>query len=301
MKCPHCNQEHPDGFQFCPATGRKLDQLKACTLNPQCPDHGKHILPLDSLFCPTCGCKLEDNTQDIDSEDEEVYDNEYDDTPCCPECGSDDVTDDGSDYLQYECNDCGHIWGNNNEEEEEDSDDYEDELHKFFPVAGITLGETTVEAAEEQDYLYDEFDYFSGHEHCDYYDEDGTTLIMYKGIQFRKEDEDSCITHIYMTRYDPMFEEWKDLGFDWEMSYNEWKKLFMELGYDIQVIKRPHKEYWEEQGYWYLDATFIADAPDYSIRFRLQFDYGRSGYSQSSKKTLYSIRVYSRNSSKWDE
>lgn len=59
MKCPHCNQEHPDGFQFCPITGEKLDVLKACTLNPKCPDHGRHILPMDSLFCPTCGCKLE--------------------------------------------------------------------------------------------------------------------------------------------------------------------------------------------------------------------------------------------------
>ena len=59
MKCRYCNQEHPDGFQFCPTTGKKLEALKACMLNPACPDHGKHILPLDSLYCPTCGFKLE--------------------------------------------------------------------------------------------------------------------------------------------------------------------------------------------------------------------------------------------------
>lgn len=60
MKCPHCDQEHPGNFQFCPVTGQKiLPQFKACT-NGQCPDFGKYILPLDSRFCPSCG-KMLDN------------------------------------------------------------------------------------------------------------------------------------------------------------------------------------------------------------------------------------------------
>lgn len=58
MKCPHCNQEHPDGFQFCPTTGQKINALKACS-NKGCPDFGKNILPVDSMFCPRCGSKLE--------------------------------------------------------------------------------------------------------------------------------------------------------------------------------------------------------------------------------------------------
>lgn len=66
MKCPHCNQEHPDGFQFCPTTGQKINLLKACS-NTTCSDYGKNILPLDSLYCPTCGQKLENN----DTRDEE--------------------------------------------------------------------------------------------------------------------------------------------------------------------------------------------------------------------------------------
>ena len=66
MKCPHCNQEHSDEFQFCPITGKKIEVLKACTQNPDCPDRGKYILPLDSLFCPTCGYKLENSGADID-------------------------------------------------------------------------------------------------------------------------------------------------------------------------------------------------------------------------------------------
>lgn len=57
MKCPYCNQEHPDNTKFCPETGKKLGQLKACS-NPDCPDYGKYILPLDSRFCPSCGCEI---------------------------------------------------------------------------------------------------------------------------------------------------------------------------------------------------------------------------------------------------
>lgn len=60
MKCPHCSQEHPDNFQFCPETGQKIaPQFKACT-NEQCSDFGKYILPLESKFCPSCGQPLEE-------------------------------------------------------------------------------------------------------------------------------------------------------------------------------------------------------------------------------------------------
>lgn len=54
MKCPHCNGEHPDEYQFCPMTGKEIPQLPACS-NPDCAIFGKHILPLEAKFCPSCG------------------------------------------------------------------------------------------------------------------------------------------------------------------------------------------------------------------------------------------------------
>ena len=61
MICPHCGQEHPDNFKFCPNTGKTIEsQLKACT-NKQCPDCGKHILPIESKYCPTCGSNISEN------------------------------------------------------------------------------------------------------------------------------------------------------------------------------------------------------------------------------------------------
>lgn len=29
----------------------------------------------------------------------------------CPNCGSENITDDGSDHIQFSCNDCKYIWG----------------------------------------------------------------------------------------------------------------------------------------------------------------------------------------------
>ena len=60
MKCPHCGQEHPDSFQFCPTTGNDMqrnEEFLGCS-NIECPDFGKRVLPLDSKFCPTCGAAV---------------------------------------------------------------------------------------------------------------------------------------------------------------------------------------------------------------------------------------------------
>ena len=55
MKCPHCGQEHPDSFQFCPTTGNDMqrnEEFLGCS-NIECPDFGKRVLPLDSLKSAT--------------------------------------------------------------------------------------------------------------------------------------------------------------------------------------------------------------------------------------------------------
>lgn len=59
MKCPHCGQEHPNEYMFCPLTAKSLTpQLKACR-NESCKEYGKYTLPLDAIFCPCCGKPLE--------------------------------------------------------------------------------------------------------------------------------------------------------------------------------------------------------------------------------------------------
>lgn len=67
----------------------------------------------------------------------------HDDTVECPECGSNDVENDGTDYQQYTCNDCGHVWG---DDEDEYSGVKPDTLD--FTVGGVRFKMIRVEHGE---------------------------------------------------------------------------------------------------------------------------------------------------------
>lgn len=58
MKCPHCNQEHPEGTNYCPITGDLISLVKLHCTNSGCEVYNKPVLPSDSVFCPYCGTKL---------------------------------------------------------------------------------------------------------------------------------------------------------------------------------------------------------------------------------------------------
>ena len=51
MQCPHSNQEHPEGTQFCPLTGKEI------LIREVCPDCGKPVDP-NWLHCTYCGRTL---------------------------------------------------------------------------------------------------------------------------------------------------------------------------------------------------------------------------------------------------
>lgn len=58
MKCQNCECENPDGAKFCSNCGHKLTEFKCCT-NPNCENYNRHVIPLESSFCPACGQKIE--------------------------------------------------------------------------------------------------------------------------------------------------------------------------------------------------------------------------------------------------
>ena len=76
MKCPHCNQEHPEGTKFCPETGMRM--MLSCR-NSKCVNHRECVIPSNYKFCPECGeplffphcgkniceCEIEETHHDI--------------------------------------------------------------------------------------------------------------------------------------------------------------------------------------------------------------------------------------------
>ena len=248
--------------------------------------------------CPNCGS---DDVEDDGSDYLQYTCNDghnwgHDDTVECPECGSDDVENDGTGNMQYKCNACGEIWGDC-----EGDDDFEDDkneinydhplsLNDFFPVCGVTLNKTTVQDVERQSYRYAEIEY----------DDSGLVIAWSNnseyggsGSQIRKEKNSNFFTHIYMSGADVMFPEWSKLGFDWSLSYDDWISLFKRMGFTIIQTEEPQIKSWEH-GPDYFYTNVVAISKDYSLKFELKFSYGRDGNTLYSRSTLYSIGVYSK-------
>lgn len=58
MKCPHCNQEHPNDTKFCPETGMKMPSPIVGCSNKDCINYCKSDIPPHYKYCPECGSLL---------------------------------------------------------------------------------------------------------------------------------------------------------------------------------------------------------------------------------------------------
>ena len=157
-------------------------------------------------------------------------------------------------------------------------------MHKFFPVHGIILGETTIEEVKRQG-LYESISYDDGFNEIDYYDENGYTTVKFEDCDFQECPGDNAITWFSWMFNLSMPPKWRQMGFGLRMSYNEWIDLFRSWGYNIQMLDEPHKGIRGEE-----DGKFSAYAPDDTIKFVLKF----------CGSLLFSMHVYSHNSYMWD-
>ena len=71
MKCPHCGQEHPDDFMYCPTSGQSLvPQTKKC-------DNCKYeCIPVEAKFCPRCGKKFSTKQEKYLNEQRDISQNQ---------------------------------------------------------------------------------------------------------------------------------------------------------------------------------------------------------------------------------
>lgn len=148
----------------------------------------------------------------------------------------------------------------------------------FFPIGGITLGETTWEQAEKL-----------GHEVKIW--KEGPCRITHIGdCSFYDFEGIGVFTTLFC--HNDFYPSWKSKGFSWDLSYDEWMSVFKKLGYKITVTQQPVKK--EFSGHDTLSAEFEAVSPDETLLFRLSFDYGNSGCLTSSPRTLYTVCVKSK-------
>lgn len=147
-------------------------------------------------------------------------------------------------------------------------------INEFFPIYGVTLGQTTMREALTLPGAKEGSD---------------DQVVRINDIAFWDHDNTGILQSIYMVHSAPMPEKWESLGLKWNLTYNGWMLLFKKMGFYIEVTDRPHKK--EYSGRSTLSAEFKAIAPDNSIQFKLGFNYGDQGDTQNSPSTLYSINV----------
>ena len=146
----------------------------------------------------------------------------------------------------------------------------------FFPVYGVTLGETSVaEMKPLAGYVKDIYGVNSA---------ELNTLIF--------EDLDKDRVYEWIRVGDMIPEKWQQLGLDWRLSYDEWLALFEKMGFTIEHLEYPVTE--EFFGRNALSAKFVATAPDQSFTMLMEFEYGNEhgeGCTTSSKNSLIRITI----------
>ena len=147
---------------------------------------------------------------------------------------------------------------------------------ELFPVENVTLGKTgskmlslTAEKCSDESNCYQiNGIYF-------YCNEKGLTETLY----------------LSRLRFGGMPENWKNAGFNWDLSYNEWMDLFKKMGYVPFVTQKPVTE--ASSGQKFLKAEFLTwvTTPDGKAQIVLKFNYGFGKTLVTDKGTLFAIEI----------
>ncbi len=96
---------------------------------------------------------------------------------------------------------------------------------------------------------------------------------------------------MYLTHTGPMPKKWKNIGFDWDISYSKWISLLKKLGYFISIVSEPKVVKYD--GYKSFDAEIQASkkiSDKHRLKIELGFHYS-SKIKSNSEGTLYCLDV----------
>lgn len=152
-------------------------------------------------------------------------------------------------------------------------------LSNFFPIYGITLGQSTSANIKANGFTVEKQD-------------SGNQVGNVNGLHFWDFNNDDIFEHLYLTRYDALPEKWLNLGINWTLSYNQILNKLKNLGFT--VIKEEGPATKKYSGRNTLSATVKFKAPNENFTVELKFDYGNNnneGYTVNSANSLYSMRL----------
>lgn len=210
-----------------------LDHFDSSSIKMKCKEC--EILLLDSIVveCPEC---CSENIKDDGSNYLQYTCNDcghnwgHDDTIECPECGSNDVENDGTDNMQYECKVCGHMWGDDNVRENDKGEEYNGDTDNAGNKMSeyLKVSDFTVGKSTKS-----EVKKKGGKLVADF--GDSQEYVMPNGISIRFYNNSQIIDSIVFTEETskniPQF--YKNLGYYWEMIPGEIIELFETLGFDV--------------------------------------------------------------------
>ena len=148
---------------------------------------------------------------------------------------------------------------------------------KLFPLWGITFGKTTIDDVQRMGYSVESDKKYKRVKvnKVSFYDWGFKGTINYMGWFHGEQDFPA---------------EWKQLGFNWTNSYDEWMSVFKKMGCTIEVTDAPHND--TGNGRTFLRAEFYATTPDGKIMFDMSFSYGDNGAKTSSPSTLNYFHIH---------
>jgi hypothetical protein len=112
---------------------------------------------------------------------------------------------------------------------------------ELFPIFGVTLGKTKEADFVVLDGKRNEFTIDSTKEKGVYYTVNGYDFIIKNGV--------ASSVGLFNTSTvvgNEMPEKWREIGFNWNLSYNQWISLLNRLGYGVTVSQSPKVE--DEKG-----------------------------------------------------
>jgi len=183
--------------------------------------------------CPNCGS---DDVYDDGSDYLQYTCNDcghnwgHYDTVECPECGSDDVENDGTDNMQYECNACGHIWGDDEVYDNDDEEDYDDDTDN----AGNQMSEyyyalnIIVGKTTKSEILKEGGILVKSEygENADYYE-------MPNGTRVQLYEDSVSVVRFHKDTWNNIPYIYKNIGLFWGIDKANFRHIFEYLGFDV--------------------------------------------------------------------